>query len=70
MILLELIGEFVAEVIIIDFFGGILSKINNSILKIRGIETRSVDEIKLDKIKKRYDYKTVKLKRKVNELEK
>ena len=69
MLLLEIIGQFIVEVIFIEFLGGILTRINNSILKLRGIETRSIEEIKLDKIKKRYEYKTVKLKKKVNGLE-
>ncbi len=70
MLLLEIIGQFLIEVIFIDFLGGILSRLNNSILKLRGIETRSIEEIKLDKIRKRYELKTVKLKREITNLEK
>ena len=70
MIILELIAEFFIEVIMIDVTGGTLSKLNNAILKLRGIETKSVEEIKLDKLKKRYEYKNVVLKSNSNELKK
>ena len=69
MILLEIIGQIIVEIIFIDFLGGILIRINNSILRLRGIETRSIEEIKLEKVRKRYEYKTVKLKRKTDEFE-
>ena len=68
MILLEIIGQIIIEVFLIEFLGGILLRLNNSILKLRGIETKSIEEIKLDKKRKRFEYKTVKLKRNVGNL--
>lgn len=65
---LEIVTEFVVEVIIIDIVGGTTSKVNNAFLKLRGIETRTIDEIKLAKLKKRYEFKTVKVKSNYNEL--
>ena len=59
---LEIVTEFVVEVIFIDIVGGTISKVNNAILKFRGIETRTIDEIKLAKLKKRYEFKTVTVK--------
>ena len=70
MIILEVLTKFIIEVILIDIIGGAMSKINNVILKIRGIETRTVDEIKLEKLKKRYEYKTIALKSDYDELKK
>ncbi len=70
MIILELIADFVIEVILIDIIGGTISKLNNAILKLRGIETKTIDEIKIDKLKKRYEYKTIALKSNYNELKK
>ena len=37
-------------------------------MKLRGIETKSIEEIKLDKTRKRYEYNTVKLKRNIGTL--
>ena len=54
----------------IDFIGGTSSKLKNAILKLRGKQPRSVDETKLDKLKKRYEYKTIALKSNHNELKK
>lgn len=70
MIILEIIAEFIIEVIFIDLIGGLFSRINNAVLKLRGIETLPVDEIKFNKLKKRYEYKTIALKSSYNELEK
>jgi len=70
MIILEIISEFLIEVILIDIIGGTMSKLNNAILKLRGIETRTFDEIKNDKLKKRYEYKAVLTKSKYNEIQK
>ncbi len=68
MLLLEIIGKFITEVIIIEVLGAILSRLNNSVLKLRGIETRSIEEIKYHKLRKRYEYKLVKLIRDVHNL--
>ncbi len=70
MILLELLGEFVIDFIFIDLIGGALSYANNSVLKARGIVTRSVSEVKLDKLRKRYLHKTVKFKKDIDEVTK
>ena len=70
MIIIEIIAQFVIEVILIDIIGGTLSKLNNTILKLRGIETRTLDEIKYDKLKKLYEYKTVLAKTDYNEIQK
>ena len=68
MIILEIISEFIIEVIFIDIIGGILSRLNNAVLKLRGIETKSLEEIKLEKLRKRYEYKTIALKSNYNNL--
>jgi len=47
-----------------------ISRLNNAILKLRGIKTRTVDEIKLDKLKRRDEYKTIALRSNYNELKK
>ena len=65
MKLFEVIAEFIFEEILRE----IVLRINNFILKLRGIETRSIEEIKLDKLRKKYEYKTVNLKNNVNGLE-
>lgn len=70
MIILEIIAEFIIEVILIDIVGGTISRINNAVLNFRGIETRTIEEIKLDKLKDRYEYKTISLKSNYNELKK
>jgi len=70
MIILEIIAGFIIEVIIIDIIGGTISRLNNAILKLRGIKTRAVEEIKLDKLKRRYEYKTIALRSNYNELKK
>ena len=70
MVIVEIIAGFVVEVILIDIIGGILSRLNNAVLKLREIETRTVDEIKLDKMKKRYEYKRIALKSNYNQLQK
>ena len=59
MIILEIIAEFIIEVIFIELVGGTLSRLNNGILKLRGIETRTIEEIKFEKFRKRYEYKSV-----------
>ena len=61
MIIIEVIAQFIVEVIFIEIIGGIVSRSKNLILKLRGIETRSISEIKLDKLKTRYEYKKVQL---------
>jgi len=70
MIIVEIIAGFIVEVILIDVIGGILTRLNNAVLKLRGIETRTVDEIILDKMKKRYEYKRIALKSNYNKLQK
>ena len=70
MVILEAIAQFFIEVILIDIIGGIISRANNAVLRIRGIETRTVDEIKFNKLKKRYEYKTIALKSNYNDLKK
>jgi len=64
MPLLEIIGQFIVEVIFESFLGGIIIRINNVILKLRGIETMSAEEIKFHRIKERYQNKVVQLIRK------
>ncbi len=59
MMFIEIIVQFFVEAILIDIIGGTISRINNLVLKLIGIETKSVKEIKLDKLKRRYEYKTV-----------
>ncbi len=44
MIILEIIAEFIIEVIFIEVIGGTISRLNNAVLKLRGIETKSVEE--------------------------
>ncbi len=61
MIIIEVIIHFIVEVIFINIIGGAISRINNFILKLRGIETKSLSEIKLEKLRNRYEYNTVKL---------
>ncbi len=61
--------EFIVQFIFEEFLRETIISINNFILKLRGIETRSIEEIKLDKLRKKYEYKTVKLKNNVNDLE-
>jgi hypothetical protein len=70
MIIVELIAEFFLETIFIDVIGGAISKINNRFLKLRGIETESVEEKKFNKIRKRYEYKKVRLKQNQGHLKK
>jgi len=70
MIIVELIAEFFLETIFIDGIGGSISKINNRILKLRGIETESFEEKKFNRIRKRYEYKKVRLKQNQGELKK
>jgi hypothetical protein len=70
MVILEALIQFFIEVILIDIIGGTISRLNNAVLKFRGIETRSIDEIKLTKLKKRYEYKIIALKSNHNELKK
>lgn len=70
MIVLEIIAEFVIEVVLIEIIGGTISRLNNAVLKLRGIETKSVEEVKLDKLKKRYEHKSIVLKSNYNEFKK
>ena len=70
MIILEIISEFIIEVIFIEVIGGTTSRLNNAVSKLRGIETKSVEEVKLDKLKKRYEYKSIVLKSNYNEFKK
>lgn len=65
-----MIIEFLIEVVFIDLIGGAILKLNNLILRLRGIETRSADEIKLRKLKKRYKYKSVFCRSDYNEIRK
>ena len=58
MLILEVIGEM----IFVELIGGALTKANNLILKLRGIETRSKDQIEFDEQRVRYERKKVKTK--------
>lgn len=66
MLILEIIAQFLIEQIFINLICGGISRIYNFILKLRGIETRSQDEIKLERLKRRYEYKSVRILKDVN----
>ena len=70
MVIFEIIFEYILEIIIFDKIVGFFSRVKHSILRLRGVETRSPQELKLSRLKKRYDSKSVKLKRKSEALEK
>lgn len=61
MILLEIISQLLFEELLEGFLGGFLRRANNSLLKLRGIETRSPEVIHLEKLRDRYLYKNVKV---------
>lgn len=54
--------EVIAELIFIDLLGGAITKANNMILRLRGIETRSKEQIEFDNQRIRYENKRVKAK--------
>jgi len=70
MIIFEIILSVIVEDLIIGGIGFGLSKANNAILKLRGIETRTAKEIKMDRLKKRYVNKRVRLIKGVKNLKK
>lgn len=59
MIFLEFIAKYIIEEIFLNIIGGIFYGLKNLILKLRGIETKSVTENKLKKLRKRYEQKSV-----------
>lgn len=66
MIIFEIIFQSIFEGIVV----GALTWINNGILKLRGIETRPIEEVRFDKLKKRYQYKSIVLRSRYNKIPK
>ena len=66
MIILEFLGRLITAFIIEDLVFAGIDSLNNFVLKLRGIETLSVQEKKLKKLRKKYLFKKVKLLKTIN----